>query len=455
MSTPLVQIHPDNVQATVAHTYARPRCRYLFFTFGPPPAARDFVRRLLPRVTSAREWETRQADPQASLLSLALSFSGLKAAGTLGDDALSRFEGSFREGASPKNLHDGANAVWWNGVSAGELHCLVGLHASDGPALDRLRDEVLQAAADTGNRHRFVRPNDQTIDGQVLASPRHVHFGYLDGFSGPTVAWSDPAQSPAVDFRHFLLGYSTSDIESDPRDLGRPGDAEAVNFARDGCYGAFRLMYQDVAAFNRFVADNARRLAPGLGMTEPAAAVWLKEKMLGRKMSGGPLAPRADGTPFGDTDDFDYANDKAGVHCPFSAHVRVVNPRDQVIIPPHPAPPPRVLRRGMPYGPELDGTVDDGKDRGLIGLFLCSSLTFQFQVLMDWINLNDFSAVFTNIRSQDPLLGNRDLPLALKEFVIPTATGRVAATGLPTFVRARGTTYVLFPSLEALRRMAT
>src|SRR5262249_37015422 len=161
----------------------------------------------------------------------------------------------------------------------------------------------------------------------------------------------------------------------------------AVGFARDGSYGAFRLMYQDVAAFNRFVADNARRLAPRLGMTEQATADWLKEKMLGRKLTGEPLAPRADGQPFGATDNFNYANDKAGQHCPFSAHVRVVNPRDERIIPPHP-PVPRVLRRGMPYGKELQGTVDDGVDRGLIGLFLCSNLTFQFQLLMDWINLN-------------------------------------------------------------------
>jgi deferrochelatase/peroxidase EfeB len=453
MPTPLVRIHPGNVQATVAHTHARPRCRHLFFTFGPAPDSRAFVRRLLPRVTSTREWEAKQADPQASLINVALSFPGLKATGVLGADALARFARDFQEGASPARLHDGPDASWWNGVPAAELHCLVSLHAPDGAGLDGLTAEVLQAAADTGTRHRFVRPGDQTIDGQVLASPRHVHFGYLDGFSGPTMAWSDPAADPAVDFRHFLLGYSTSAIESDPRDLGRPGDSEAVAFARDGSYGALRIMYQDVAAFNRFLADNSRRLAPALGMTQPEAAEWLKEKMLGRKLTGEPLAPRADGTPFGATDDFNYANDKAGRHAPFSAHVRVVNPRDQLIIPPHP-PVPRLLRRGMPYGPELRGTQDDGIDRGLIGLFLCSSLTFQFQVLMDWINLNDFSAVFRDVRAQDALLGNRDLPMASKDFLIPTPDGEVVATGLPTFVRARGTAYLLFPSMEALARIS-
>jgi Dyp-type peroxidase family len=454
MPAPLVSIHTENVQAIIAHTYARPRCCHLFFTFGPAQAARAFVRRLLPRVTSAKEWETRQADPQALLLNISLSFPGLKATGVLSDDALSRFARDFREGASPEKLHDGENASWWNGVPAAELHCLVSLYATDETGLNQLTGEVLQAASETANRHRFVRAGDQMIDGGVLTSPRHVHFGYLDGFSGPTVAWSDPAQDPQVDFRHFLLGYSTAAIESDPRDLGRAGDAEAVEFASDGSYCAFRLMYQDVAAFNRFVADNARRLAPGLGMTEPATAEWLKEKMLGRKLTGEPLAPRADGQAFGATDNFNYANDREGQHCPFSAHVRVTNPRDQVIVPPHPSPPPRVLRRGMPYGKELQGIADDGIDRGLIGLFLCSSLTFQFEVLMDWINLNDFSNVFREIRWQDPLLGNRELPLASRDFVIPTPKGEVVAGGLTTFVKARGTAYLLFPSMKALRRIA-
>jgi deferrochelatase/peroxidase EfeB len=457
MSTPLVAIHPDNVQATVAHTYARPLCRYLFFTFGTGPGARDFIGRLFPKVTSAKGWEDKQADPDATLVNVAFSFPGLEATGVLGADALARFARDFREGASPELLHDGKNASWWEGVPPAELHCLVILYAPNQPSLDGLTGDIQKAAVATGTRHRIVRANGQTIDGHVLASPRHLHFGYLDGFSGPSVAWSDPAQDPHVDFRHFLLGYSTAAIESDPRDLGGSADAEAVAFARDGSYAAFRLMYQDVAAFNRFVAANVKSIAASQKMTEPEAAIWLKEKMLGRKLDGVPLAPGAVGQPVLATDHFDYTNDKAGLHCPFSAHVRVVNPRNQVIIDPHPSPPPRVLRRGMPYGTELkDGsTQDDGGDRGLIGLFLCSSLTFQFQILMDWINSNNFSAEFGDGTKQDPLLGNREVPLASTNFVIPTPKGEVVASGLTTFVKARGTSYLLFPSMAALRQIAT
>ncbi len=153
-------------------------------------------------------------------------------------------------------------------------------------------------------------------------------------------------------------------------------------------------------------------------------------------------------------DPFGYAADPRGERCPFSAHVRVVNPRDQPVKETH-APVPRVLRRGMPYGPELKGEVDDGVDRGLIGLFLCSDLTGQFAKLLDWINRNDFSNFFTDLRAQDPLLGNRELPLASTDFLIPWAGGTLKATGLTTFVRTRGTAYFLFPSLRSLRRLAS
>src|SRR5207249_2674436 len=161
-----------------------------------------------------------------------------------------------------------------------------------------------------------------------------------------------------------------------------------------------------------------------LKMSPADAAEWLAAKMLGRWRDGPPLVldPKGTDSKVRPEDTFTYAADAQGQRCPFSAHVRVVNPRDQLIKESH-APVPRVLRRGMPYGPALEGTRDDGVDRGLIGLFLCADLTEQFAKLLDWINRNDFSNVFTDLRAQDPLLGNRDLDLASTDFQIPTPGG--------------------------------
>jgi deferrochelatase/peroxidase EfeB len=87
-----------------------------------------------------------------------------------------------------------------------------------------------------------------------------------------------------------------------------------------------------------------------------------------------------------------------------TAHIRVANPRDQklkdLVISTVPPGGPLLLRRGLPYGPELQGETDDGVDRGLVGLFLCSNLRAQFFMIMNWINKADFSPVFNFRRSR-------------------------------------------------------
>jgi Dyp-type peroxidase family len=450
ISAPLVTIDLENVQGIVASGYTYPVSRHLLFRFGSPAGARAFVRSVLP-VTSAADWDKNHPE---RLVNVGLSFAGLAATQVLSDAALGRFPPDFRSGPAPERLHD-SGAPWWNGVPVVELHCLVSLYALHQGDLDGLTAAVLAAATATATHHQIVRGGGQTIDGALLAPPRRLHFGYMDGFSGPSVAWKDPAQDPDVDFRNFLLGYSNRDIESFPRNVGLAGDAEAVAFARDGSYGAFRLMYQDVAAFNRFLMDNASRLAPALKMSPEEATEWLAARMLGRWRDGRPLVLDPSGTDphVQPKDAFTYAADAQGWRCPFSAHIRVVNPRDQLIKDSH-APVPRVLRRGMPYGQALTGTIDDGRDRGLIGLFLCANLSDQFAKLLDWINRNDFSNVFTDLRAQDPILGNRDGPLASTDFLIPTPSGTLTATGLTTFVHTQGTAYFLFPSIQALGQLA-
>ena len=112
----------------------------------------------------------------------------------------------------------------------------------------------------------------------------------------------------------------------------------------------------------------------------------------------------------------------------------------------------------MAYGKLLggDGVTDDGQDRGLIGLFLCTSLSGEFEKLLDWINFNNFSDQFDlrGLRPQDGLLGNRDFPFASSEFLMPGKPEARKAVGLMTFVQTRGTGYFLMPSLDSLNRIA-
>src|SRR5262249_25413878 len=149
----------------------------------------------------------------------------------------------------------------------------------------------------------------------------------------PPVAWADEGRQPGQpDFRHFLLGYATREVSSAPRepfDGADPAATHAVELARDGTYGVFRWVYQDVAAFNRVLARQAPRLAPRLPARD--AEELLAAKILGRWRDGTPLALSPDGPDpaLVPRNDFGYADDRGGQKCPFSAHIRVVNPRDQ------------------------------------------------------------------------------------------------------------------------------
>ena len=101
----------------------------------------------------------------------------------------------------------------------------------------------------------------------------------------------------------------------------------------------------------------------------------------------------------------------------------MVNPRDQELDPVVDGV-PTVIRRGMPYGPPLGSMQDDGVDRGIIGLFLCSDLRRQVYTLTDWIKQNDFSPVYDrNRRVQDPLIGNRAVPGTEATFILPDVEG--------------------------------
>ena len=299
----------------------------------------------------------------------------------------------------------------------------------------------------------LARKNGTRLDGRSLGGGR-VHFGYRDGIGQPEVIWSDsPSVSPKpnqVHYRHFLLGYGNSEVPS------YPSSGEASVLVRDSTYMVFRWIYQDVAAFNRFLSDWASQLAPHLAPKD--AQELLAAKLIGRWRDGTPLvlSPDRPGGSEADKNNFLYASaDPQGMRCPFSAHIRVANPRDQELEPIETLEAfPRLIRRGMPYGPELTSAEDDGVDRGLLGMFLCSDIRRQFYTIMSWINRNSFSPVFAGSRQvQDPICGNR-AKNADTSFKVPTSAGPKLFRGLPTFVRTKGTAFFLLTSRTTLERLA-
>ena len=442
--------HHD-IQSLLAGPAKATTVRHLIFSFPRMEAARSFMRGLTPSVTMA---DTQAGSSPDASVNVGFTFRGLS---TLGVDPalLDEFDAVFKRGPEGAALGDvrGSRsdpANWWEGqFDTDDVHCMVQVQSRSEDALEAVTDAVRSTASDSGVTELIPRRDGTVLEARSLGGGR-LHFGYTDGISHPDIRWSDAAGSPGqVDFRSFVLGYATPEFSSAPR-VG-----PAAELVRGGTYAAFRWIYQDVAAFTALLRTEGPRLFPQLHRAD--AEERLAAKLMGRWRDGTPLvlSPDRPDPALSRADDFGYGTqDPRGAACPFSAHIRVVNPRDQVLDSSIVDGVPRVIRRGMPYGPPLMGDEDDGVDRGLLGLFLCADLRRQFYILTGWMKRNDFSPVYdADRRAQDAVVANRSLPGASTKFVLPGegSDGRdVLLEKLPDFVHTKGTVFLLYPGRTML-----
>jgi hypothetical protein len=306
-----------------------------------------------------------------------------------------------------------------------------------------------------------------------------------------------PSQHPHGDSRDYnahawgelLLGHEKNDHSNPwavPGAYATPGalrDLTTVpervrygQFFQDASFGAFRKMAQNTQAFDDYLSRQAARVQGTATGDEMTAYVksWVKAKMLGRWENGevvrpehglpaqrgyltdaerarmsltAPAANATDPTASKDNNDlnaFSFADDKAALGCPFGAHIRRMNPRQDPVVPFLRRP---LVRRGLPYG------GPDDAEKGLLGLFLCSSLEEQFEHLLgNWADNNPMGTPL-QWAGKDPVIGNHERYGG--RFEVPMAdAGALAFDTMPVFVETRGTAYLLFPALHALRQMA-
>lgn len=427
-----------------------------------------FVGELLPLVQSGADWGDNR--PQ-QIVNLSFTFPGLVAT-RVPMIRWDMFPIEFRIGPTSyyaqQNLFDlGSSApenwVFGNDETDKQVDLIVHCWGADQLSLDALVQKVNGAAVSHGLVEilpladppgRYERSPD--------LEPGMVHFGYRDGMDQPELSWPDPwpnpdngkNYTPPEALNNFVVGYPDSLIMPGPTLFKNPNDPTST-FARDGCYNAFRVFYQDEKAFETFLDSNAAAVSARLGKSMDFAREWIAAKINGRWRNGSPLvvSPDAPDESTATATDFTFRDDMQGLRCPFSSHTRATNPRDQELFFPS-RPLPLILRRGMAYGakgipPEYEG------ERGLIGMFLCGSLGEQFEKMSQWMNVNNFSPVFT-LSEQDPISSNRDVPLATKVFTIPMPDGPPVKLDLSgyQFVITRGTAYGFMPSLKALEMIA-
>ncbi|MBO4271407.1 Dyp-type peroxidase [Microbispora triticiradicis] len=436
----------------VLHLFKCPISRHLIFRFDDGAGARAFIGNLTPRVTMADVQLDGAPDP---LLTIGITFQGLRALGV--DSALlEEFDAIYKAGPDPIPLGDvpGSRsdpANWWERqFPTDDVHCIVHVYVRSDEAAEAATRHVRDLARQGQLTELIPRRDGTILEARSLGDAR-LHFGYRDGISHPDICWDDVPGTPSqLNFRTVLLGYPTSEYSS------APSHGPAAALVRNSTYGTFRWIYQDVAMFNRFLSTEGPGLFPHL--TPADAEELLAAKLMGRWRDGTPLvlSPRQPDPHLSASDNFAYRDqDPDGRLCPFSAHIRVVNPRDQRL---HPIIEgvPHVLRRGMPYGPKLEGTQDDTVDRGLFGIFLCADLRRQIYTLTGWIKRNDFSPVYdADPRTQDALCGNRALPGSSTAFTMPGDDGGVTISGLPHFIHTKGTVFLLYPGKDTLTALSS
>jgi Dyp-type peroxidase family len=437
----------------------------------------------------------------ATWTSIAFTFDGLR---LLAPDAdFTAIDPSFRAGAfanagfagDPTDGSPGDPRTWLVGKPDDPVHALITVAADSAPDADEVAELCSRSLPHAGITLVFSQRGD-IRSGQ----PGHEHFGFKDGISQPGVRGRvgtdgllvtprllDPKDPLSSDFAspgqpllwpgEFVLGY--------PRKITGGNDPNGTTtdvvpaWMKNGSYLVFRRLRQDVPGFLGALESEAARIAalPGFnGMTPERLGALL----VGRWRSGAPVmrTPLTDDAAIAAdlqaSNSFFYAHDTpaplyapsarhaadptpramrdpTGITCPFSAHVRKVNPRDETTDQGAAARTleHRILRRGLPYGPDYDpgDAASREADRGL--LFLCyqSSIARGFEFLSHtWANMRDAPH---DQAGRDMIIGTdtgADSGLVLKAAAPPPCQ-----VTMPRFVTATGGLYLFAPSRQGIK----
>jgi Dyp-type peroxidase family len=429
----------DDIQAALL----RPRPEPYFGTHAileitEADAGRELLRRLAPRVTSAARWD----EPQPSWLALAISYQGLVGLG-LPEASLASFQANFRAGmaARASRLRDtGPNAPngnWEFPFGTPRVHIAVSVYA------DNERDWRSEATA--YEQHLRGLPGVRLLSHQDFGATGWNVFGYRDGFTQPLIegsgAESLPGDGKSIRAGEFVLGH--------PSETGLPLPMPAPDvLGRNGTYVVFRKYHSHVAAFNRYLHDNAS--------TEQEREL-LAAKLVGRWRSGAPLAlasthdvPELGADPLR-INNFDYADDPRGLKTPLGSHIRRMNPRATKLEVLTDVNIRRVIRRSTSYGEPLPASElhDDGNPRGLDYISLGARAVDNAEFLQsEWVNSGSFIGLG---KERDPMIGLQDKDAY---FTVPGSPPR-RVHGIHTFNTLLGGEYFFMPSLTAIHWLAS
>ncbi|PPR04666.1 hypothetical protein CVT24_011883 [Panaeolus cyanescens] len=348
---------------------------------------------------------------------------------------------------------------WDDSFLKNEIHGLFIISGESIESIEKKKREVNKIFG-VGSEKASIK-EIKTIKGDVRPGDLHAHehFGFLDGISNPVIKGFDKDVNPGppvVDPGVIVTGH-TGDEAKDRRQ----------DWAKDGSFLAFRWLDQLVPEFDKYLVDNAlKEDGNGQTLTPEQGAELLGARMVGRWKSGAPI----DLVPFKDdpqlakdpkrNNNFHYADEiNSQLRCPFAAHVRKTNPRNDLEGRPNgvsiPVAPNRIMRRGIQFGKEVTKEEKESATtklpRGL--LFACYQTNlekgFQFiqqsKVSFGHADSRTSKAHDNHIRL-DPIVGQGNRVMSGLDPLDPKKE-----LSMPAFVVPRGGEYFFTPSLKGLK----
>ena len=537
-----------DIQGNVVRAYGRfsfPFARYFFVNIKTPSEGRKFVDAVRRQVTTAARWPEDAEKPDCTV-NMGFSFFGLWQLG-LPTTTLKGMPDEFAEGMkdrasvlgdrdTTKVAEDDPNwdahwdPIWRRNRKLGnegrdDVHIWISLNAQlktlgKTDPVDALEERTkwlrdLCAGSNSGVRLLPATNGDSAEDYQaanavfgqhgdmVLPTPKE-HFGFADGIGDPVFDGQYRASEMpnSVVGRGKCVNGTWEPIATGEFLLGHPDESQELppaalpaEFSHNGTFMAYRKLHENVSSFRDVVADEARRYAKVMGVSEVEASETLRAKMCGRWSDGVPLAvvptyPELQAfrakNGFDDPDpvkalenqmaylrssaasDFRFADDMPGFKVPSGAHIRRMNTRDYLDplnkggVDSSGAPHPnenashalnkrrRVLRRGLPYGASDPTNNTDMTEQGVAMMLMGSSLFRQFEfVQQQWVQ---YGLDFHQGNNTCPMLGEHRVH---KRHTVPSdpKSGQppYIMSKLKTFVECRGGEYFFIPSMTALR----
>lgn len=523
------QLDLPDIQGNVIRPYGRfgyPVGRYVFYNISEGAVARAFVAALIERVTTSVDWgdgpDQRPQPPWT--LNLAFSYQGLKSL-ELPVASLIGFSPEFVQGMKDRRDILGDNGpsapehwdpIWQRNRETREhdVHIFVQINARSTEQREAAYRWLCDKAAAfapgvsllSGHRGDDGALLDYQDVDAVYENGRPTakeHFGYTDGIGDPSFEGSPDAPGYVLGRGKQLADGSWAPLATGEFLLGHLDEAleypqapKPPLLSRNGSYMVYRKLHENVASFEAYLDRHADAYAHSCGQEGASPAQrreLLAAKFVGRwRDNGAPLvkapsfeAKKAFDAQFAAADDagkdkllsnWTYDEDMSGAKCPFSAHIRRINPRASLQMIHEPGDKPgslkvstdafdtpgalsnrrRVLRRGLPYGSVKDRSRNDG-NHGIIIMMLNADFNRQFEfVQQQWINYgNDFKAG----NDKEILLGNHSAddryPSKAVLQVDPNSEhAPYILSRIPRLVETRGGEYFFVPSMTALRMIA-